>query len=137
MKTTLPEPSSSYQLTVTMTPGADFLYPGLCDLIYCVDDNSKDANKYRYSQNRRRKETKSRKYAKLILDFKTEKIKGKTVIEHETDMSKFNKKVLNLKPFQEYCREKNKLNSMLFNFYEKRIYGKLKLNAYWNTRKSE
>ena len=32
--------------------------PGKEDLIYCVDDASKDANIFRYSQNQRRKETK-------------------------------------------------------------------------------
>ena len=35
--------------------------PGKEDLIYCVDDASKNANIFRYSQNQRRKETKMKK----------------------------------------------------------------------------
>ena len=34
--------------------------PGLCDLIYCVDADNKEANKFRYSQDQRRKETKKK-----------------------------------------------------------------------------
>jgi hypothetical protein len=29
--------------------------PGKCDLIYCVDNDNKEANKFRYSQDQRRK----------------------------------------------------------------------------------
>ena len=41
--------------------------PGKCDLIYCVDNSNKEANKFRYSQNQRRKETKMKKYNNIIL----------------------------------------------------------------------
>jgi hypothetical protein len=34
---------------------------GKSDLIYCVDGTEKDADKFRYSQDQRRKETKSKK----------------------------------------------------------------------------
>jgi hypothetical protein len=50
--------------------------PGKEDLIYCVDDASKDANVFRYSQNQRRKETKMKKYNNIILAMKTNKIQG-------------------------------------------------------------
>jgi hypothetical protein len=59
--------------------------PGKSDLIYCVDDASKDANVFRYSQDQRRKETKMKKYNNIILGMKTNKIQGKSVI-----MTKFN-----------------------------------------------
>ena len=49
--------------------------PGKCDLLYCVDGSNNDANTFRYSQENAtrqiRKETKSKKYAK---------INGKTII---------------------------------------------------------
>ena len=46
-------------------------------MIYCVDDASKDANVFRYSQDQRRKETKMKKYNNIILGMKTNKIQGK------------------------------------------------------------
>jgi len=48
--------------------------PGKCDLIYCVDDCNKEANKFRYSQDQRRKETKKKKFSKIQLELKKEKI---------------------------------------------------------------
>ena len=60
--------------------------PGKSDLIYCVDDASKDANVFRYSQDQRRKETKMKKYNNIILGMKTNKIQGKSVIEYETEL---------------------------------------------------
>ena len=58
--------------------------PGLIDILYCVDNDNKDANEFRYTQDSRRKECKIKKYNKIILEFKKEKIDGKTVIEYET-----------------------------------------------------
>jgi hypothetical protein len=49
---------------------------GKCDLIYCVDDCNKEANKFCYSQDQRRKETKKKKYSKIQLELKQEKIQG-------------------------------------------------------------
>jgi hypothetical protein len=61
--------------------------PGKCDLIYCVDADNKEANKFRYSQDQRRKETKKKKYSKIQLELKKEEIQGKTIIEWETELS--------------------------------------------------
>ena len=47
--------------------------PGKSDILYCVD-NDKDANEFRYTQDSRRKECKIKKYSKIILEFKKEKI---------------------------------------------------------------
>ena len=44
--------------------------PGKCDLLFCVDSSDAEANQYRYSQDRRRKETKSKKYGKILLEQK-------------------------------------------------------------------
>jgi len=41
--------------------------PGKEDLIYCVDNSSKDANVFRYSQNKRKKKTKKKKNKKIKL----------------------------------------------------------------------
>jgi hypothetical protein len=111
--------------------------PGKCDLIYCVDDDNKEANKFRYSQDQRRKETKKKKYSKIHLEMKKEKIQGKTIIEWETELSKLNKKSLNITKFKEYIQKKSEINGLLFSFYEKYIFRKLRLQSYRNTKKSE
>jgi len=111
--------------------------PGKCDLIFCVDADNKEANKFRYSQDQRRKETKKKKYSKIQLELKQEKINGKTIIEWETEISKCNRKTLNIIRFKEYILKKSEINAMLFNFYEKYIFRKLRLQSYRNTKRSE
>ena len=111
--------------------------PGLCDLIYCVDADNTDAKKFRYSQDQRRKETKKKKYSKIQLELKKEKINGKTIIEWETELSKLNRKSLNITKFKEYIQKKSEINGLLFAFYETYIFRKLRLQSYRNTKKSE
>jgi len=111
--------------------------PNMSDLVYCVDGDTKDRNFYRYTQNQRRKETKQKKYSKIILEYKKEKIEGKTIIEWETELSLFNRKSLNIKEFKKYIKKKNEINDKLMKFYEKFIFRKLKLNSYLNRLKSE
>ena len=111
--------------------------PGKEDLIYCVDDASKDANVFRYSQNQRRKETKMKKYNNIILGMKTNKIEGKTIIEYETELSHYNRKSLNITKYKEYLREKNRINHILFCFYRKELFRKLKFGKYINIKRNE
>uniref|UniRef100_A0A6C0H7S1 Cas12f1-like TNB domain-containing protein n=1 Tax=viral metagenome TaxID=1070528 RepID=A0A6C0H7S1_9ZZZZ len=111
--------------------------PGKSDILYCVDNDNKDANEFRYTQDSRRKECKIKKYAKIILEFKKEKIDGKTVIEYETELSKLNRKTLIIKDFKEYIKKKSEINNKLYKFYEKYIFRKLKLNGYINKKKNE
>ena len=111
--------------------------PNKSDLLYCVDNDNKDANEFRYTQDSRRKECKIKKYAKIILEFKKEKIDGKTIIEYETELSKLNRKTLIVKDFKEYIKKKSEINNKLYKFYEKYIFRKLKLNGYINRKKHE
>ena len=111
--------------------------PGKCDLIFCVDADNKEANKFRYSQDQRRKETKKKKFSKIQLQMKKEKIHGKTIIEWETELSKLNRKSLIITKFKEYIQKKSEINGILFKFYEKYIFRKLRLQSYRNTKKSE
>jgi transposase len=111
--------------------------PNKADLIYCVDNDNKEANEFRYTQDSRRKECKIKKYAKIILEFKKEKIDEKTIIEYETELSKLNRKTLIIKDFKEYIKKKSEINSKLYKFYEKYIFRKLKLNGYINKKKHE
>ena len=111
--------------------------PGKEDLIYCVDDASKDANVFRYSQNQRRKETKMKKYNNIILAMKTNKIQGKSVIEYETELSNYNRKTLQIDKFKTYINEKNRINNILFGFYAKHLFRKLKFGRHINVKRNE
>jgi len=111
--------------------------PNKADLIYCVDTDNKEANEFRYTQDSRRKECKIKKYAKIILEFKKEKVEGKTIIEYETELSKLNRKTLIIKDFKEYIKKKSEINNKLYKFYEKYLFRKLKLNGYINKKKHE
>ncbi len=111
--------------------------PGLSDLLYCVDGDTKDRNFFRYTQDQRRKETKQKKYSEIILEQKQTIIDGKTIVEWETEVSDFNRKTLNITEFKKYLKKKNEVNYRLFSFYEKHIFRKLKLNTYLNIQRSE
>jgi len=111
--------------------------PGKCDIIYCVDGCCKDATTFRYTQDSRRKETKSKKYNKLILEFKNEQIDGKSIIDYETELSQYNKKSLDINKYKDYIKKKNEINYKLFQFYERYIFRKLKLNGYINRKRHE
>jgi hypothetical protein len=111
--------------------------PGKEDLIYCVNDASKDANVFRYSQNQRRKETKIKKYNNIILGMKTNKIQGKSVIDYETELSLYNRKTLCMDKFKAYINEKNRINHILFDFYSKHLFRKLKFGRHINIKRNE
>jgi hypothetical protein len=110
---------------------------GKCDLIYCVDGSTKDATVFRYSQDQRRKETKTKKYNNIILAMKTNKINNKSIIDYETELSHYNKKTLDIIKFKEYIQEKNRINHILFGFYKKELFRKLKFGRYINTKRNE
>jgi hypothetical protein len=111
--------------------------PGKCDIIYCVDGCCKDATTFRYTQDSRRKETKSKKYNKLILEFKKQQIDSKTITEYETELSQYNKKSLDINKYKDYIKKKNEINHKLVQFYEGYIFRKLKLNGYINRKRNE
>ena len=110
---------------------------GKCDLIYCVDGACKDATTFRYSQDQRRKETKMKKYKNIILAMKTNKIQNKTIADYETELSHYNKKTLDFTKFKEYLQAKNRINHILFRFYKKELFRKLKFGEYINVKRNE
>jgi len=112
--------------------------PNLSDLLYCVDGTEKDRNQFRYTQDKRRKETKQKKYRDIIHKLRKKKIeKKKTVVDLETEISKYNRKTLDIKKFKKYLKKKNETNEKLFEFYKQDIFRKLKLNGYINRIQSE
>ena len=80
------------------------------DLISCIsydnDNDNEPKSKYqkqhgivrfRYTQDQRRKETKQKKYRNILQELKDkEKVNGKTITQWEAELSRYNKKTLNL-----------------------------------------
>ena len=113
--------------------------PGCSDLIYCGSkDDDGNLETFRYTQNQRRLETRTKKYNKIIEEVNnTTFINGKNVKEIESVLSSHNKRTCDYDKFKNYLIEKNKLNLLLFSHYEKTFFRKFKLNRYINTQKSE
>ena len=118
--------------------------PNLSDLLYCVSKDQDQVLKLRYTQNQRRKETKSKEYQRSLEEFKsTTVIEGQTVIQWETQFSQemnergYSYKTLIFEKFQMYVQYKNRLNSKLLQFYEIYEHRRLKWYAYMNRQRSE
>ncbi|CAL8461357.1 g888 [Coccomyxa elongata] len=110
--------------------------PNMSDLLYCVDEDA--SHHYRYTQNQRRRETKAKKYREIVLKERNHtRIQGRTVAEWESDLSAHNHKLVDSERFKAYVRAKLLVNSKVTAFYEDRIYRKLRLNTFFNTRRSE
>jgi hypothetical protein len=113
--------------------------PNKEDLMYCMDKNG---NKFRYTQSQRKKETKSKKYNLILDNLKKDTIiiynnNEKSIKEIESELSIHNTKTCNYEKFKEYLLLKNKLYSILNNYYKENIHRKLRMNAYINTQRSE
>ena len=65
------------------------------------------------------------------------KEENKEVIKYETELSKFNRKTLDINEYKKYVKKKNEINGKLFGFYKNYIFRKLKLNGYFYRLKSE
>lgn len=113
--------------------------PGKCDLIFCVADSGDGhSQKFRYTQDQRRKETKQKKYRDIRDMFKTKTdIEGKNAQEWEAELSAFNRKTLDMYKFHQYVIKKNEINRKLITFYEQNIFRKLKWNSFMNKQRSE
>ena len=92
-------------------------------------DKNGELETFRYTQNQRRLEIRKKKYMKIIdKENKQTIINGKTIKEHETELSKHSCKTNNLTQFKEYLIMKNKLNINLFLHYAQNFFRKFKLN---------
>ena len=113
-------------------------------------EKNEAGSKFRYTQNQRRKETKSKTYSKirdginkeLTIDVPIwlggERVfQKKSAKELEVELSNYNSKTCWMGPFMAYIRIKNKLNHLLHDHYKKPIFRKLKWNSYTNTQRSE
>ena len=94
------------------------------DFIYCASkDENEELETFRYTQNQRRLETRTKKYMKI-----TEKVNTETKINNQT---------VNLEEYKKYILEKNKVNKILCAHYQQDFFRKFKLNKYINMPKSE
>lgn len=111
--------------------------PNLSDLLYCVDGDTKDQTKFRYTQDQRRKETKAKKYRDILQEKKEEVVDGKTIVQWEAELSFFNKKTLDFDRFKAYISKKNEINGHLSTFYNQYLFRKLKLGSYMRRQITE
>ena len=110
--------------------------PNISDLLYCANEDASE--RFRYTQKQRRQETKKKKYEQIIQNAKNhELVEGRTITQWETDLTVHNHKTVSFDRFKAYVKAKLLVNSKIEDFYKARIYRKLKLNRFWNTRKSE
>ena len=109
------------------------------DLIYCGSKNENDElETFRYTQNQRRLETRTKKYMKIIEKVNSEtKINNQTIKQIESTLSVLNSKTVNYEEFKKYIQEKNKVNKTLYEHYQQEFFRKFKLNKYINMQKSE
>ena len=95
---------------------------------------------FRYTQNQRRRESKTKIYAKRNDNLKKEtKINDKTVKEIEAELSdfKFNRKTLRLEWFIIYLEKKYQVYDLLAGFYRQECFRKTKWHIHINTQRSE
>ena len=111
--------------------------PNASDLLHCVDGDTKDQTKFRYTRNQRRKETKAKKYSDYMQERKQELVDGKRVVEWEAEMSAFSRKTTDFAKFKAYIQKKNELNARLAPFYSAYIFRKLKLGGYMRRQITE
>lgn len=109
------------------------------DLIYCGSKDEKgNLETFRYTQNQRRLETRTKKYMKITEKVNSEtKINNQTIKQIESILSILNSKTINLEEFKKYVLEKNKINKILYEHYQQEFFRKFKLNKYINMQKSE
>jgi len=127
--------------------------PGKDDLIYAVNGKINDdyvvdfdkmeiirtrkkAETFRYSQNQRRKELKTKRYRDIREVLKLEAGES-SVHEIERHLTFTSSKSCDYKKTVEYIKTKNLTNYFLLSHYEKQIYRKLRLLSFMNKQSSE
>ena len=121
--------------------------------IVCIDPNKGDliyAGKYidnkfvafRYTNNQRRKEKKTKKYNKIRKDIANGEIirinnENKNIPEIETLKTKYKKTEINKNKLIKDIEEMAKIDEIIKEHYENTIYRKLNMNSYINTQRSE
>ena len=139
--------------------------PNAGDLIHGIVGNFEENNKttikkrFKYTRNQRRKECKIKRYKEIRKELTSEKIEidsksdmatmitnikqykkpvnDASIINIQNTLSLFSSKTCNFKKFLEYVKHKNIVDILISDVYKKKIFRKLKMNTYTNTKKSE
>lgn len=116
--------------------------PNKGDLIYSGTYKDNKFVSFRYTNNQRRKEKKTKKYnnirkkiskeKKIIVDNKEEQLS-----EFENEKTKYKKQNVDKKQTIKYIEEMEKIDKIIKEHYENPIYRKLNMNSYINAQRSE
>jgi hypothetical protein len=104
--------------------------PGKKTLLYMKNKNGR---KLKYSNRKHVRGTKRIKYQRLIKNYKDKN----SISNIENELSSYNSKTCNIELFKEYIRNKNRINNILFEEYNKEIFRKYKWYGYINRKKTE
>ena len=112
--------------------------PGKSDLLFCVNQSSKDGQKQlRITANERAVRLKSRKNRKLRRNLQNstnvhdaETGEDKTISQLQSELAAHSSASLDPEVFKEYVRGKFKLNFLVGPFYSKKLWRKLRLGTY-------
>ena len=104
--------------------------PGKNCLLMMKDKNGK---KYRYTNRKHAKLTKRLKYQRLIQNYKDKN----NISKVENELTKYNSRTCDFDKFKEFIKNKNKINSMLFDKYNREIFRKYKWYGYLNRKHTE
>lgn len=97
----------------------------------CLMDEER--NNLNYNTIQRRKES-LRKRNNYIMNIEKE---NNNIIKKENTLSDYNSKTVYYEKFKDFIREKNRVNNLVSNFYEKKLFRKLKFRTQIYLRKSE
>jgi len=116
--------------------------PNKGDLIYSGTYKDDEFVSFRYTNNQRRKEKKTKKYnnirnkilnkGEVLVNGKKEQIK-----KYNVEKSKYKKQCVGNKETVKYIEEMEKIDKIIKEHYENSIYRKLNMNSYINTQRSE
>jgi hypothetical protein len=104
--------------------------PGKKTLLYMKDKKGKIL---KYTNKKHVKETKRIKYQKLLQNYRNKN----NISEIENELKNYNSKTCNLEKFKTYILNKNRINKILFEEYNKEIFRKYKWYGYINRKKAD
>lgn len=104
--------------------------PGKKTLLYMKDKKGKIL---KYTNIKHVRKTKRIKYQKLLQNYRNKN----NISEIENELSNYNSKTCNLEKFKTYILNKNRINKVLFEEYNKEIFRKYKWYGYINRKKAD
>ena len=104
--------------------------PGVKTLLYMKNKKGKIL---KYTNKKHVRKTKRLKYQKLLQNYRNKN----NILETEKELSNYNSRSCNLKIFKEYILNKNRINKILFEEYNKEIFRKYKWFGYINRKKAD